>query len=65
MDYHLSLYFSENFYKIIDFTELSIILISQLEYLYIAYFTFWNMLHNKKLAIHNAIDSKSIQFINI
>ena len=33
MDYHLSLYSFKNFYKIIDFTILSIILISQLEYL--------------------------------
>ena len=49
----------------IDITKLSFILIYQLEHLHIVYFTFWNMLHNKKLAIHNAIDSKSIQFINI
>ena len=42
MDYHLSLYFSENFYKIIDFTELSIILISQLENLMYCDFTMYS-----------------------
>ena len=43
MDYHLSLYFLKNLYKIIDFTELSIILISQLEHLMYCDFTIYSV----------------------
>ena len=42
MDYHLSLYFLKNFYEIIDITELSIILNSQLEHLMYCDFTIYS-----------------------
>ncbi len=43
MDYHLSLYFLKNFHEIIDIAELSIILISQLEYLMYCDFTIYSI----------------------